>query len=72
MLKNNSALYHALIKRLPLSELTGLFERSSDYPMLRCVIEREIDERLSHKTMNLKSSRQLVSAVSKQELTSSL
>jgi len=47
MLNRNQNLYTSLIARLPLSELTALYERSKPYPMLCRAIEQEIDQRIA-------------------------
>ncbi len=47
MLKKNQLTYSLLISRLPLAELTDLFERSKEYPSLGSAIAEEIDRRLT-------------------------
>ena len=47
MLNKNRTMYSVLISRLSLSELTALYERSKDYPMLCSAIESEIDLRIA-------------------------
>jgi|GEM_PF-6092593 len=47
MLNKNRAVYNALITGLPLSDLTALYERSKEYPLLCKAIEEEIDRRIS-------------------------
>jgi hypothetical protein len=47
MLNKNRALYDALISRLPLSDLTALYERSKEYPAICRALEAELDQRIT-------------------------
>jgi hypothetical protein len=70
MLNKTKNMYSELISRLPLSDLTALYERSKEYPPLYMAIEAEIDGRLSPKTASGMALAKLPSGIPERSLAS--
>jgi hypothetical protein len=47
MLNKHASMYRSVVSRLSLPELTGLYDRSKEHPVLCKLIEEQIDSRLA-------------------------